>query len=76
MLTDSEAIRKEDQAGVEAVYGWQQQGNPHTRFKLKTGTLFAVGYERIVYGDHGAYVEFTKTQIVIPVYDPFVANCK
>jgi hypothetical protein len=71
MLTDSEAIRKEDQAGVEAVYGWQQQGNLHTHFKLKTGTLFAVGYERIVYGDHGAYVEFTKAQIVIPLLNMY-----
>lgn len=67
MINDLNFVRAEDRAKVEAIYGWQQQGNPHTSFKLKTDTLFAVGYERIVYGDHGPYVEFTKQQIVIPL---------
>jgi len=33
------------------------------RFENEEGTLIAVGYERIVIGDYGAYVEFSKEQI-------------
>lgn len=38
-------------------------GNDRTRFFTVTDYLFAVGYVRIVYGDHGPYVEFTRDQI-------------
>ena len=32
--------------------------------KATPGLLIAKGYDRIVYGDHGAYIEFSKTQVV------------
>jgi hypothetical protein len=35
------------------------------------GQLIAKGYERIVYGDHGPYIEFTKEQIVAPLASKF-----
>lgn len=31
---------------------------------LKNGTLFAKGFERVVHGGRGDYVEFTRDQIV------------
>ena len=31
---------------------------------LKNGTLFAKGFERVVHGGRGDYVEFTKGQII------------
>ena len=44
---------------------------------LKNGTLFATGYNRIVHGERGDYVEFERDQIVpkhywwlIPETDP------
>ena len=31
---------------------------------LKNGTLFAKGFERVVHGGRGDYVEFTRDQII------------
>ena len=33
------------------------------RFSTKSGTLVAVGYERVVIGDRGPYIEFLDSQI-------------
>ena len=38
---------------------------------LLDGTTFAVGYRRIVYGDHGPYVEFEASDIRLPLYNRF-----
>lgn len=43
---------------------------------LLDGTLFAVGYHRIVYGDHGPYVEFEASDIVLPLYNRFPGEQK
>lgn len=40
------------------------EGNPDTIFKTESGTVVAKGYERIVIGGRGPYVEFTEAQIV------------
>ena len=56
--------RQDDKLAVETVYGWQEDGDRTTAFCLKDGTLFAVGYSRIVYGDHGPYVEFEASDII------------
>lgn len=45
--------RLRDKAQVEAARGWPEQGSPRTQFLLPSGEVFAVGYRRIVYGDHG-----------------------
>lgn len=36
---------------------------PNGIFRNKNGTILANGYTRIVYGDYGAYVEFSASQI-------------
>lgn len=33
------------------------------RFSTKSGTLVAIGYERVVIGDRGPYIEFKDSQI-------------
>ena len=47
--------------------GLPEHGSPAQRFDLLTGSPFAVGYERVVIGERGAYVEFTREQIVAPL---------
>lgn len=32
-------------------------------FRTKSGTLISRGYKRIVYGDHGPYIEFEKSTV-------------
>lgn len=38
---------------------------------FKDGTLFAMGYERIVHGGRGDYIELTKEQILIKLKSKF-----
>lgn len=40
----------------------------------KDGMLFATGYERIVHGGRGDYMELTKSQIVVPLKSKFNHN--
>lgn len=63
---DSTAIypnRVRDKERVEQALGLPEQGDETTLFTTPTGTLFAVGYLRVVYGDHGPYIEFAHEQI-------------
>lgn len=43
-----------------------ESGSPHTMFFSKKGTLLAQGHIRVVYGDHGPYIEFLPEQMVRP----------
>ena len=38
---------------------------------LKNGTLFAKGYNRIVHGERGDYVEFEREQIIPKLVSKF-----
>jgi len=40
-------------------------GNDSLIFQTESGSTLAIGYERIVIGKRGPYIEFTKTQIDI-----------
>lgn len=55
--------RIEDKEELEAILGIPEEGNETTNFYLPSGNLFATGYVRIVYGDHGPYLEFEKEQV-------------
>ena len=55
--------RRRDKTRVEHELHLTEKGNETTRFQTPLGTLLAVGYVRIVYGDHGPYIEFRKDQI-------------
>lgn len=39
-------------------------GNPTTRFFTRSGVCVATGYDRIVIGDRGPYVEFDATHLI------------
>lgn len=55
--------RVRDKKKVELLTGLKELGNNSTEFYTKQNTLLFVGYDRIVYGDHGPYVEFSKEQL-------------
>ena len=40
-----------------------EDGNDSTNFLTKKDLLLCSGYNRIVYGDHGPYIEFNKDQV-------------
>ena len=44
---------------------------PKRNLYFKDGVLFANGYERIVHGKRGDYVELTKEQIQLPLKSHF-----
>ena len=54
--------RVEDKEKVERELGFPEEG--YTKSLYIDNLLFAQGYERIVYGDHGPYIEFSREQIV------------
>jgi hypothetical protein len=64
-----------DKEKLELDLGLDEFGDNTTYFYTKNGTLFAVGYIRIVYGDHGPYVEFNviniRSELRRKSYKPF-----
>lgn len=63
--------RIEDKIKLEAEFALLEFGNNEREFYLPNGKLFAKGYVRIVYGDHGPYVEFDKSQIMLKLFSRF-----
>lgn len=63
--------RIDDRSKVEAKTGLTEFGNQETQFYTASGKLFAQGYTRVVYGDHGPYVEFDTASIKCPLYRKF-----
>lgn len=62
--------RVEDKRLLESRLNLSEEGNNTTVFRLKgCSDVFAVGYSRIVYGDHGPYVEFHKINIRKELYN-------
>lgn len=54
--------RREDKFLLEAKLKLNEFGDNTTKFMLGD-KLFAIGYTRIVYGDHGPYIEFDVSHI-------------
>lgn len=50
--------------------GLREEGGEEPLY-LPTGGLFATGYQRVVFGDRGPYVEFTRGQIVAQLVSKF-----
>lgn len=55
--------REKDKKLIDEMIGLIESGSPYVKFYTRLGLLLAVGYIRIVYGDHGPYIEFLKNQI-------------
>lgn len=63
--------RVEDKEELESILDIPEEGDSTTNFYLPNGNLFATGYVRIVYGDHGPYLEFSKENIKIALTSRF-----
>merc|ERR1712129_65129 len=42
---------------------FRERSLPSSSSDKRPPVVFAVGYDRVVYGDHGPYIEFSKSQI-------------
>lgn len=64
-----------DKLRIEAQYGWDEEGNMERIFYTFVDRIpVAKGYIRIVYGDHGPYVEFDPAQIDWDKFEPIRAG--
>jgi hypothetical protein len=63
--------RQEDKQELEHDRQLHEFGNDNLDFFTYGGEFFAKGYVRIVYGDHGPYIEFTKEQIKVELVSKF-----
>lgn len=63
--------RLADKANVEGRLGLLEAGNATTAFHTPGGQPFATGYNRVVYGDHGPYIEFNPAHITSDLQNKF-----
>ena len=56
--------RVEEKESLERETDLVEDGSPSMLFFSPRSTLVAKGYIRVVYGDHGAYLEFMRPQVV------------
>lgn len=66
--------RVNDKLRLEIDLGLEEFGDDAVKFFLPDKTIFAIGYVRIVYGDHGPYIEFTKNQIKAKLFSKYNNN--
>lgn len=59
--------RLADKQKLEATLGLPEFSVGGYMFMTKADELLSIDYRRIVYGDHGPYVEFDKDQIMWPI---------
>jgi len=56
--------RSRDEAKLMKIFPQLlEAGDPAVKFITKRGTRIATGYLRIVYGDHGPYIEFAAANL-------------
>jgi hypothetical protein len=64
--------RVRDKAQVEAMIGLPEHPDRRSYvFRTPKGTVVAAEYVRIVYGDHGPYIEFRREQILCALKPKF-----
>jgi hypothetical protein len=66
--------RKAFKKEVESRYPLPEHGSKTTKFYTVNQTLFAVGYNRVVYGNRGPYVEFEASQVKVELDHRFPEN--
>jgi len=55
--------RERDRRELERLSDLKEGGDASMLFHSRNGTLLARGYARVVYGDHGPYVEMFRDQV-------------
>lgn len=66
--------RIEDKKLLESTYGFPEFGSRLPLLLKSNLVVFSYGYERIVYGDHGPYIEFLGTEIALKLINKFRNN--
>jgi hypothetical protein len=61
--TVNRSNRELDRARIQEQHNLPEQGSQNYIFYDHNGQVLATGYERVVYGDHSPYIEFTPDQI-------------
>ena len=62
--------RERDRKFVEAEWELSEFGDSDYEFYTMMGTLIAIGYVRMVYGDHGPYIEFEESNLIEEAWGP------
>ena len=57
--------RIRDKEVLERFMQLPEEGSEDIELWIPSGPLFSRGYERIVYGDHGPYIEYRRGQILM-----------
>ena len=57
-----------DKKRIESKLNAPEGGNPSAHVTTEAGEHIATGYTRIVYGDHGPYMEFTVDQVNLDAF--------
>lgn len=55
--------RMEDKRRVEQTWGVRESGDAEAELRDSDGNVVAVGYNSLVFGDHGPYFEFVHEQV-------------
>lgn len=63
--------RIEDKKQLEEKLKISEEENSTSKFYLPNGDLLCEGYDRIVYGDHGPYLEFSLHHLKAELYSKF-----
>ena len=63
--------RLKDKKKIETLYSLEEFGNQNREFFTSKNTLIAIGYNRIVYGDHGPYIEFELSNFKVELIRKF-----
>ena len=67
--------RLKDKKKVETLYSLDEFGSSGREFFTVSNTLVARGYCRVVYGDHGPYVEFDLGHFTCELIPKFSNKC-
>lgn len=57
--------RIKDKEVLERFMSLPENGSEDIELWIPSGPLFSRGYERVVYGDHGPYIEYQREQILL-----------
>jgi hypothetical protein len=71
MTTAIYSNRVEDKEVLERYMSLPEDGSNDIELIIPSGPLFSRGYQRIVYGDHGPYIEYTRKHILLPLTSRF-----
>jgi hypothetical protein len=68
MTTAIYSNRVRDKEVLERFMSLPEDGSEDIELWIPSGPMFSKGYERIVYGDHGPYIEYQRKHILLGLF--------